>query len=134
VDGDLDFWLGEWDVRWDGGSGTNTVARDLDGAAIVERFESPELRGLSVSVFERDVWRQTWVDSNRSYLDFEGGRTGDEFQLLNLREDAQFRMRFTEIASDSLVWLWERRTDDGWELKWRIDYSRRLDLHWSTRR
>jgi hypothetical protein len=122
----LDFWLGEWDARWDGGTGTNTISRDLDGRVIVERFESPELRGLSVSVYDRDAWRQAWVDSNGAYLDFVGGPAGDEFELRHVRDDAQFRMRFTAIAADSFVWLWERRQDDGgWELQWRIDYSRR---------
>ena len=34
-------------------------------------------------------------------------------------------MRFTEIAADSFVWLWERGADDGWTVQWRIDYTRR---------
>ena len=124
MNGELDFWLGEWDARWDGGAGTNTITRELGGAVILERFESAELRGMSVSVHDRGRWRQTWVDGNGTYFDFEGGPSGDEFELLHAREDARFRMRFTEIAADSFVWLWERGTDDEWELQWRIDYSR----------
>ena len=84
-----------------------------------------DLRGMSVSVHDGDRWRQTWVDSNDTYLDFAGGWAGDEFELLHVNEDACFRMRFTEIAADSLVWLWERRVSAVWELKWRIDYARR---------
>ena len=52
---DLDFWVGEWDARWDGGHGTNTVTSELDGAVILERFDGrpgTTLRGLSVSVFD----------------------------------------------------------------------------------
>lgn len=123
--GALDFWVGEWDGRWEGGGGTNSVTSELGGTVILERFQSPELQGLSVSVNDGSQWRQTWVDSNNTYLDFQGGATGDDFELVHVREDAVFRMRFTEIAHDSFVWLWEQRLDGSWELKWRIDYTRR---------
>ena len=123
--GALDFWVGEWDGRWEGGGGTNSVTSELGGTVILERFQSPELQGLSVSVNDGSQWHQTWVDSNNTYLDFQGGATGDDFELVHVREDAVFRMRFTEIAHDSFVWLWEQRLDGGWELKWRIDYTRR---------
>ena len=125
MDTGLDFWVGEWDVRWDGGAGTNTIAKDLGGGVVVERFESPDLLGLSVSVHDGEQWRQAWVDSNDTYLDFTGGWAADEFVLEHVRAEERFRMRFTEIAADSLVWLWERRAADAWELRWRIDYARR---------
>jgi hypothetical protein len=125
MDNGLDFWIGEWDVRWDGGAGTNTITPELGGGVVLERFESPDLRGLSVSVHDGERWRQAWVDSNDTYLDFTGGWAGDEFELLHVRDDACFRMRFTEIGPDSLVWLWEQRVAAAWELKWRIDYARR---------
>lgn len=84
---------------------------------IVERFESPELQGRSISVRTQDgTWRQTWADSNGSYLQFAGGREGDEFVLRN----ETHRMRFADIRPDALTWLWERT--DG-ELLWRIDYA-----------
>ena len=108
-------------MRWDGGSGTNTVTAELGGAAVLERFESADLRGLSVSVHDGTEWRQTWVDANNTYLDFRGGPVGDE---LHLRHRDTMRMRFTEIEADSLVWLWEKRAGDAWQLQWRIDYAR----------
>ena len=53
---DFDFWLGEWECAWEGGSGTNTISRILDGKVIEERFDSSQsptsaMMGLSVSVF-----------------------------------------------------------------------------------
>ena len=27
---ELDFWVGEWDARWEGGSGTNVISAELD--------------------------------------------------------------------------------------------------------
>jgi hypothetical protein len=118
--GELDFWLGEWDVRWDGGSGTNTITAELDGHVLVERFESPDLRGLSVSV-HTDCWRQTWVDSRGSYLAFTGGI---EDGAMTFRNETH-RMRFADVERDRLTWLWERKESDGWKLLWRIEYARR---------
>ena len=113
----MDFWLGTWNCTWDGGSAVNTITAECGGAVIVERFESQELRGRSISVRTQDgTWRQAWADSNRSYLQLAGGREGDEFVL---RNDTH-RMRFTDIRPDALTWLWERA--DG-EVLWRIDYA-----------
>jgi hypothetical protein len=108
-------------VLWEGGRGTNTVTAELGGAVLLERFESADLRGLSVSVHDGAEWRQAWVDDNRAYLDFRGGMVGDE---LHLRHRDTMRMRFTEIEPDSLVWLWEKRSGGAWQLQWRIDYAR----------
>jgi hypothetical protein len=125
----LDFWIGEWDVRWDGGAGKNSVSAELDGAVVMERFESAALRGLSLSVQDGDTWRQTWVDSNRSYLVFQGGPTGDDFELACDRDNGRFRMRFTEITTTSIVWLWEREREKRWILEWRIDYDRQASTN-----
>jgi hypothetical protein len=125
----LDFWIGEWEVRWDGGAGTNSVSSELDGGVVMERFESADLRGLSLSVQDGDTWRQTWVDSNSTYLVFEGGPSGDEFELGCVRDNGRFRMRFTEITTASIVWLWEREVADGWILEWRIDYARQASTN-----
>jgi hypothetical protein len=136
VAGEFDFWLGEWDARWEGGRGSNTVTSELDGSVVLERFDGrpgTTLRGLSVSVFdrERDCWRQTWVDSHGGYLDFTGG-VGDD-GVMELRHEkledgivVAFRMRFTEVKSESFVWLWERGAAEGaWTEQWRIQYTRR---------
>jgi hypothetical protein len=48
----LDFWVGEWDGRWEGGSGTNVISAAHDGTVILERFDGrpgTALRGISVS-------------------------------------------------------------------------------------
>jgi hypothetical protein len=93
------------------------VTAECRGTVIVERFESPQLQGRSVSVRTQDgTWRQAWADSSGTYLQFAGGPDGDEFVLGN----DTHRMRFTEIRTDALTWLWERT--DG-ELLWRIDYA-----------
>ena len=132
---ELDFWLGSWHARWDGGEGTNTITRELDDKVIVERFEgrsSMELTGFSVSVFdaEGDLWRQTWVDDHGSYFALTGGMDGDTFVLAmsTMRGGVpiELRMVFCEIQTDGFRWLWERSKDDGatWDPAWEIAYTR----------
>jgi hypothetical protein len=130
----LDFWIGSWTCTWDGGHGTNSVTRELDGHVITERFEALEpdpFRGLSVSVLGADgIWRQTWVDSDGSYWHFEGGPQEDGTFVFATpgRVDAEHvfkRLVFSEIRPDGFAWRWEF-SDDGstWEQRWAITYRR----------
>ncbi len=87
---ELDFWLGSWHARWEGGEGTNTLTREFGGKVIVERFEgrpSMELTGFSVSVFDADadLWRQTWVDDQGGYFALRGGSEGGDVRSPNDR-------------------------------------------------
>ena len=129
----FDFWVGEWDVSWTGGQGTNTITREYEDCVIRERFETDGLRGTSLSAWSprRGVWQQTWVDNNGSYLEFEGGMVGD--RMILAREapgdsgTTLQRMVFFDIEPDSFTWNWEKSTDEGdsWELLWQIAYQRR---------
>lgn len=123
----LDFWLGEWDCTWEGGRGTNTVTAELDGAVVLERFESVQLRGMSVSVYDADadLWRQTWVDSQRGYLELAGGFADGAMELQHERDGMRHRMRFTDIERDRFAWHWERLEGAEWVPKWQIEYTRR---------
>jgi len=136
----FDFWLGEWDLTWDGGGrGSNTISRILDGQVIQEQFtasptssDEKPFQGLSLSVFvpELSKWRQTWVDSNGSYMDFVGTFDNGKMALSMERtvngQPATYRMVFYNLAEHSLDWDWERSEDSGqtWHLLWRIHYQR----------
>jgi hypothetical protein len=139
---DLDFWLGTWHVRWgpaETDRGRNVVTRTFGGYVVEERFDGRpgiELHGMSVSVFDehRRLWRQTWVDDSGTYFALEGGVEGDAFVLVcrdhnAAEEHAVFRMRFSDIATDSLTWCWERSLDGEttFEERWRIAYERASD-------
>jgi len=132
----FDFWLGEWDLSWGvDGRATNSVYLDFDGRVIVESFDgrpSLELQGMSVSSFDEgeDCWKQTWVDNKGNYLAFRGGLCDG---VMDLRTEkvvqgrrATLRMRWFEIAEDSLQWAYERSEDGGrsWETLWRVAYVR----------
>ena len=132
---DLDFWLGTWDCTWDGGSGRNTVTRELGGHVVVERFQAfgeDAFDGLSVSVPDPVTggWRQTWVDSTGSYWVLVGGLRSDGTFVLGtpdrVDEDRLLkRMIFSEIGPDGFRWQWESSPDRRrWTLKWEITYRR----------
>src|SRR5262245_47263976 len=134
ADRQFDFWIGEWDVTWSTGKGTNTISRILDDRVIHESFDaspSAPLRGMSVSVCDQGLWRQTWVDSNGSYLDFVG-----EFKdgKMDLRRRATLdgklilqRMVWYNITRNALDWIWERSEAEGaaWTVLWQIHYQRK---------
>lgn len=146
---ELDFWLGDWELRWPGGqggapegragTGTNRVTRILDGCVIHERFHNDVtgLDGQSWSTFDprTEEWKQTWVDDQGSYLTFSGG-IDDGVMALYAPERAtpegrpfQMRMIWTDVSEDSLTWRYQRTVDGGamWTDMWVISYERRRE-------
>jgi len=137
----FDFWLGDWTVRWtdkDGkeNAGSNRIRKTHDGCVILEEFDGrpgTPLTGTSVSTFvpRAGKWKQTWVDNNGSYLDFEGefrdGRMILSRRAPLLGDAVRQRMVFSGIAADSLTWDWQTSKDDGstWTTAWQLRYSRR---------
>jgi len=135
---ELDFWLGDWDVSWEGGQGANRLERILDGRVIHERFEEAAgagddaLRGESWSSFEpgRALWRQTWVDNQGGYLDLVGEQVDGWFAFARRAPErgpkARQRMVFRDVAEDAFRWTWEFSDDDGatWSVRWEIAYRR----------
>ena len=139
----LDFWIGNWDLEWDDpggktGHGINRVHRILDEKVVYENFIATSgvnegFTGKSWSVYNRQSgrWKQTWVDNNGAYLDFDGYMMEDrvifsrDLKLPDGREISQ-RMVFRDITKDRLVWDWEVSQDGGktWNLNWQIRYKR----------
>lgn len=134
----FDFWLGEWDCTWgEGERGTNSVYLDLGDNVVVESFDARpamEYQGMSHSVYDRTagLWKQTWVDSEGTYLDFAGRFENGVMELRRTGElegrPAVFRMRWFDIERDSLSWAYERSVDEGetWTTLWAIAYTRVL--------
>ena len=131
----FDFWIGQWNLTWPGGHGTNQVTFALDSAVILEQFnggQSLPLRGMSVSVYDRKaaLWKQTWVDNQGGYLDFSGTFDGRRMILQRRPSAADSsiiqRMVWANITADSLEWSWERSEDGGtsWKTLWPIHYAR----------
>jgi hypothetical protein len=73
----FDFWIGEWRVTDPKGvfQGTNRIEKILGGCALQENWDGAQgMRGHSYNAYakRRDVWHQTWVDSNGTLLLLEG--------------------------------------------------------------
>lgn len=136
---ELDFWLGDWQVSWDGGHGTNRLTRILGDRVLLEEFEeappadgTAALHGRSWSVFDADrrLWRQTWVDDQGSYLDLVGETVDGCFAFSRAAPErgpmARQRMVFRDVGPDRFRWTWESSPDDGatWVTRWEIAYTR----------
>ena len=133
----FDFWLGEWDCTWQADglehSGTNSVYADLGGMVLVENFDgrpSLDFQGLSLSAYDRaeQRWKQTWVDSDGTYLDFVGGFEDGAMELRREAGGAVFRMRWEQIEPNGFDWSYARSEDGGetWTPLWEIGYCRVL--------
>ncbi|MBK9761628.1 MAG: hypothetical protein IPO90_17095 [Flavobacteriales bacterium] len=137
-DTQFDFWLGHWDLTWaDGGKGTNTITKELDGHVVHEHFNDPtnKYSGESWSVWDAAAgkWKQTWVDTQADYMTFEGGLVDDRMELSMHKPDKKtgqvflYRMAFFNISPAAFDWEWKRSPDEGktWELQWAIHYVRK---------
>jgi hypothetical protein len=139
----LDFWLGDWDVRirgraqdgekWEEGHGTNRIQRILGGCAVLENFEADGpgqlWAGKSISQYlpAEKRWRQVWVDDQGSWLPFTGGRSSDQFVLTGEPKAGKtMRMIFHDIRPDHISWRWEGTRDGGktWTPQLLIEYRR----------
>ena len=129
----LDFWLGEWDVRWldspgtPAGQGTNHITRTHDGCVTEEHFDGGDLKGHSISIYHAPAkaWRQNWVDNQGGYFDLKGGpEENGDFVLTTLpraSSPAANRMIFTDIKPDTFTWRWQRTMDGKtWDDSWVI--------------
>jgi hypothetical protein len=58
---ELDFWVGEWDGRWEGGSGTNVISAAHDGTVVrLWQRRRPKRVGP-----DREVPDPAWTDQWR---------------------------------------------------------------------
>ncbi len=137
----FDFWVGDWALTWGENRdqhGSNRITKILDDKVIFEHFTShspasPGYEGMSHSVWDTasNQWKQTWVDSQGTYLDFTGGWDDGKMILARqtVREGQPVRQRMVwyDITTDTFEWHWERSLDDGatWEIMWHISYQRK---------
>lgn len=135
----FDFWVGEWDLYWYTQdsvkiSGTNKIEKILDGKVLQEHFVDPNsgFKGTSISVYnpQAQSWYQSWADNSGGYFHFKG-ITSDGQRIFSMTEEnksgALYRMVFSEIQENNLVWTWEGTRDGGksWNTAWQIFYTRK---------
>lgn len=89
----FDFWLGHWEVFQTGKD--KLVARShieklYDGCAVHENWMPlANTAGGSLNTYRPDeqIWRQTWVDSGNSHVDFKGGLVGGAMVIAGMWND-----------------------------------------------
>lgn len=130
----LDFWVGDWNLSWQGNTGVNHIKKSFESCVIEENFggrPGQHLEGHSVSMYDAtsDQWKQTWVDNEGSYIALTGGPQADGTFVFATQpgpKGGRSRMVFEDIKSDSFVWRWQSSTDgQTWKDQWVIDYARK---------
>ncbi|CAN5253068.1 hypothetical protein BH11PSE2_BH11PSE2_04380 [soil metagenome] len=132
----FDFWVGRWTV-----SPTNAPERHVADSLIEKLYGGCAIRenwmplgasggGSLSSYVPRDkTWRQTWVDSSGSTVDFKGGWTGKAMVLTGVWAVPGHDKRMTEMtyakAADGSVRQSGRTSDDGgktWQPSFDLTY------------
>jgi hypothetical protein len=134
----FDFWVGSWDVYPTGGQhlvSHSLIERLAGGCAILESWMP--LRGaggssLSSFVPEEKGWRQTWVDSSGTRVDFKGGIVGHAIVLtgfwkniLGPGKSALVRMTYTKEAGGAVRQKGETSADQGRSWRPSFDFTYR---------
>ena len=115
----LDFWLGEWEVRPFQNenapvAGTSKIEKSGGGFAILESWKSAGFTGNSWNYFDtkKGLWKQIWVDQSGRTLDYSG----------TFRRVFKSRMTITKQKDGSVRQEIERSTDEGKTWTKTIDY------------
>jgi tetratricopeptide (TPR) repeat protein len=120
---ELDFWVGEWEVRGPKGElqGTSSVQNIVEGCVIYENWTGASGHsGKSFNFYNADkkAWQQTWVDSQGGSLEFLGHlREGSmRYEGESLGADGKKslqRLSFTPLSDGRVRQHWEQSEDAG---------------------
>ena len=135
---DLDFWIGEWDVRAEHGPviGQSTVRADLSGCLIEEQLDGVHgYRMRSFVSFGRGAarWFRTSIDTDGRRVQASGPRVANAVSVSGVRSrpganDPLVRIVIRPGATASEVrQTWEVSRDGGttWKLEMELVYTRR---------
>lgn len=129
----FDFWIGDWDLTFDGGGkAKNRISKILDECVVLEEYTGGGLVGKSFSTFDPQAkqWRHTWIDNTARHVDFAGefqqGRMVVTRDASGPRGAFKQRLIWSDIQRDSLKWTIERSDDSGksWKVVFSASYQR----------
>jgi len=110
--GQFDFWVGRWTVTPTGKDPViaESLIEKVYGCGIRENWMPKKGAGggsLSIYVPAEKAWRQTWIDSAGSHVDFKGGWNGQAMVLTGNWPGADgkpnlVRMTYTKGADGSV--------------------------------
>ena len=130
----FDFWVGEWTVTPTGKDklvGSSRIEKLYAGCAIRENWMPLSgSAGGSLNSYSEGKWRQTWVDSSNSRVDFSGGLVDGKMVLIGLwkgvlgpGKDALIRMTYSKNADGSVRQHGEQSTDQGRTWSTNFDFT-----------
>ncbi|HEY2743175.1 MAG TPA: hypothetical protein VGL86_01075 [Polyangia bacterium] len=123
----LDFWVGDWDVRDPAGHlvGTSSIQRIVNDCVVLENWSGAlGGNGKSFNFWDKDHrrWQQTWVDSRGNVLQYTGQLVGDTMRYAAEGK----RLSFSPLAGGRVRQLAESSSDGGktWTVAYDFTYSR----------
>ncbi len=125
----LDFWVGEWDVRDPRGQlvGRSSIQLILNDCVVLENW-SGTLGGTGKSMNFWDKqhrrWQQTWIDDRGNATEYTGQLVDGSLRYATT--DGQ-RLTFTPLAGGRVRQLAETSSDGGksWAVRYDLTYTRR---------
>ena len=120
---ELDFWVGDWDVRNPAGKveGTDRITREFAGCVLEEHFLSDDRAsyGSSFAFYDElhGQWHYTWVDNLGAFELLDGRRVGNSLVLSGWHIG-----RVHKHVVDRIAWtplqrkvrqLWQASADGG---------------------
>lgn len=130
----FDFWVGEWSVTKTGQTkpvGSSLVEKIYAGCAIRENWMPLSgSTGGSLNNFYEGKWRQIWIDSSNSRVEFTGGLVDGRMVLTGFwkgvngpGQDALIRMTYSKNPDGSVRQHGEQSTDDGNSWSTNFDFT-----------
>lgn len=130
----FDFWVGEWSVTKTGQDkvvGSSLIEKLYAGCAIRENWTPLSgSTGGSLNNYYQGKWRQTWIDSSNSRVEFTGGLVDGKMVLTGFwkgvngpGQDALIRMTYTKNPGGSVRQHGEQSTDDGKSWSANFDFT-----------
>lgn len=133
----FDFWVGRWQVTHTGQNevvAESLIERVYGGCGIRENWmprSGKDGGSLNIYMPAEHAWRQTWIDSNGSRVDFSGAWNGRAMVLAGVWPDAagrrrSVRMTYTVAPDGDVRQFGEASYDDGanWEPDFDFTYQR----------
>jgi hypothetical protein len=138
----LDFWVGEWDVRGvkqpkDAPPSRSRIESIEGGCVIYEQYTTPGgYSGRSFNAYDRGArrWEQFWVDNQGGLHHYVGqARDGNvhyeakDVQFAGMAAPGTVRMTFFNAGPDRVRQLGEQSVDGGrtWSTLYDLTYTRR---------
>ncbi|MEZ5428255.1 MAG: tetratricopeptide repeat protein [Pyrinomonadaceae bacterium] len=132
----FDFWVGDWDVLVGGKKvGENLVRMELKGCTLVENWNNLNGGyGKSLNSYNSSTkkWKQFYVDSSGSMLEFEGGFKDGVMHLEGETIDGKGAktlhiLEFHDLPDKTVRQWWQQSTDDGktWTTVWDSIYVKK---------